>query len=85
LRAGRLPTEPGWGAEPPSSWGTVGTPGEVEAVETVAGAYQRFYDGVARMLLDGAPPPVDVADAVTGLEVIEAALRSDATRSVVTI
>jgi predicted dehydrogenase len=44
-------------------------------VPTEAGAYQEFYAGVARSLREGAAPPVTLQDAVTGLDIIEAALR----------
>jgi predicted dehydrogenase len=44
-------------------------------VPTEAGAYQEFYAGVVRCLRDGAAPPVTLQDAVTGLEIIETALR----------
>jgi scyllo-inositol 2-dehydrogenase (NADP+) len=76
LSAGHAPSEPGWGEEPPSSWGHIDTGSERRAVPTVAGAYQLFYAGVASLLLDGAPPPVDMADAFTTAEIIEAAYLS---------
>jgi scyllo-inositol 2-dehydrogenase (NADP+) len=76
LSAGRSPTEPGWGEEPPTSWGHVDTGVERRVVPTLAGAYQLFYAGVASFLLDGSPPPVDIADAITTAEVIEAAYLS---------
>ncbi|HEY2430553.1 MAG TPA: Gfo/Idh/MocA family oxidoreductase [Acidimicrobiales bacterium] len=76
LRAGRVPTEPGWGEEAPSAWGRIGTPQETQPVPTLAGAYQEFYGGVAACLLDGAEPPVRIEDAVAGLRIIEAAERS---------
>ncbi len=83
LRAGRLPSEPGWGEEPPEAWGTLGAGGAATPVPTRAGAYQEFYAGVAATLLDGADPPVAWGDAVAGIRVIEAALRSARTGRVV--
>ena len=47
---------------------------------TEPGDYPAFYAGVVGCLRDGAPPPVDPADSVAVLEVIEAA-REDAARS----
>ncbi|MDX6741236.1 Gfo/Idh/MocA family oxidoreductase [Actinocorallia sp. A-T 12471] len=76
LRAGRTPREPGWGQMPPETYGLLGVPGRARPVRTDAGAYQDFYKGVAATLQNGAPPPVPMADAIAGLEVIEAALRS---------
>ena len=76
LSEGHSPTESGWGEEPPASWGHIVTGAERRAVPTLSGAYQLFYAGMASFLLDGAPPPVDIADAITTAEVIEAAYLS---------
>jgi scyllo-inositol 2-dehydrogenase (NADP+) len=76
LSEGHSPAEPGWGEEPPASWGHIDTGVERRVVPTLAGAYQLFYAGVASFLLDGSPPPVDIADAITTAEVIEAAYLS---------
>jgi predicted dehydrogenase len=85
LRAGGVPGEPGWGAEPEERWGRLGAGDRTEPVPAVPGAYPEYYRGVAAMLRDGAPPPVDPADAVAGLEVIEAARRAAAERRVVEV
>ena len=66
----------GWADDPKDAFGRLGAGGEVESIPTDAGGYQRFYEGVVAALRDGAPPPVDPADAVAGLEIIEAARRS---------
>ncbi|MFG2089044.1 MULTISPECIES: Gfo/Idh/MocA family oxidoreductase [unclassified Spirillospora] len=76
LRGGLTPKEPGYGIAPPDAHGMLGVPGEEAAEPTEPGAYHDFYAGVVRALRDGAPPPVTLADAITGLEVIEAAARS---------
>jgi predicted dehydrogenase len=83
LRRGRWPGNHGWGEEPPERWGRLGAGEEWVSVPTERGAWPEFYAGVAAALRDGAPPPVDPADAVAGLEVIEAARRSAAERVVV--
>ncbi|GAA2585270.1 Gfo/Idh/MocA family oxidoreductase [Dactylosporangium fulvum] len=83
LRAGRLPTEPGWGEEDPANYGVLTVGGQDRAVRTEPGAYQQFYSGLAAALRDGAPPPVDPADAVAALTVLEAARRSAERRQVV--
>jgi predicted dehydrogenase len=74
LRAGRTPAEPGWGQMPARTYGLLGVPGRTRPVPTRPGAYQDFYTGVLATLRDGAAPPVTLADAVLGLEVIETAL-----------
>jgi predicted dehydrogenase len=76
LRRGERPDAPGWGEEGEQGWGTLGAGDELRTVPTEAGAYPRFYEGVVRALRGEAPPPVDPADAVATLEVIEAAQRS---------
>ena len=70
LKAGETPGGPGWGEEPESAWGTLG--GKPHPTEP--GAYQDFYASVAAGVA-----PVSPQDAVTGLEVIEAAKQSAAT------
>jgi scyllo-inositol 2-dehydrogenase (NADP+) len=78
LAAGRSPRQPGWGEEPDNAWGRLVTGAERRPVPTVPGAYGLFYAGTAAFLLDGAPPPVDIADAIVTAEVIEAARASAA-------
>ena len=77
LRAGQAPGGDGWGASPPDQRGTVGVGEDVAAVPTEPGNYGRFYEGVVASLRDGAPPPVEPADALVTLEVIDAARAAD--------
>ncbi|KOV79230.1 Gfo/Idh/MocA family oxidoreductase [Nocardia sp. NRRL S-836] len=67
LKAGETPGGPGWGEEPESAWGTLGG----QPHRTEPGAYQHFYASIAAGVA-----PVSPQDAVTGLEVIEAAKQS---------
>ena len=76
LQQGLRPGQPGWGEEPEERWGLLGAGDRVERVRTEPGAYQRFYEGVAAALREGAPPPVDPEDAVSALEVLDAARTS---------
>jgi predicted dehydrogenase len=73
LRAGEIPGGPEWGREREEAWGLLGAGDELRRVATEPGAYQDFYRGLVASLRDGAPPPVDPQDAVSGLEVLEAA------------
>jgi predicted dehydrogenase len=73
LHEGLRPGRPGWGEEPEERWGLLGAGDGVERVRTEPGAYQRFYEGVAAALREGAPPPVDPEDAVSALEVLDSA------------
>jgi predicted dehydrogenase len=85
LLEGAQPGGPGWGEEPPDRWGRLGAGDATATVPTVAGAYQRFYEGVVATLQNGAPPPVDPADAVIGLAILEAARASSRDRRTVVL
>jgi predicted dehydrogenase len=76
LRAGERPDKTGWGEEPREHWGSLGVGDAAMPVRSEPGAYQQFYAGILAALKNGAPPPVDPQDAVTGLEIIEACLTS---------
>ena len=76
LAAGMRPGDAGWGLDAANPTGTVGAGDDVRPVPTEAGAYERFYAGVVAAVRDGAPPPVDVATVLAGLEILEAAHRS---------
>jgi predicted dehydrogenase len=69
LRAGKHPGEPGWGEAPPG-WlaGETQTPVELER-----GRYEDYYAQVRDWVQGDAPPPVDPADGVRVLEVLEQA------------
>jgi predicted dehydrogenase len=85
LRAGGRPGQDGWGEETPDRWGLVGADGSLRAVQTERGRYEEFYAGVADALRDGSPMPVDPADSIEVLELIEAAGRSAATGETVRV
>lgn len=70
LRDGADPAAPDWGREPPEAWGRLHAGDEQRPVETVPGAYPRFYALVRDALLGEGSLPVDPADAVTGLELL---------------
>ncbi|SMF37698.1 scyllo-inositol 2-dehydrogenase (NADP+) [Azospirillum oryzae] len=73
LRAGRLPTEAGWGVDDPENFALlVQADGKERRVETIPGDYPAFYRGVAASILDGAPPPVTAEQARDVLAVLEA-------------
>jgi predicted dehydrogenase len=76
LRQGLRPRAPGWGEEPEEHWGLLGAGDRVDRIRTDPGAYERFYEGVAAAIRDGSPPPVDPEDAVSALELLDAARAS---------
>jgi predicted dehydrogenase len=80
LADGLGPGDPGYGRAGP---GRLVDAGGARELPLEAGAYERFYEGVVRWLREDGPPPVDPADSLAGLRVLEAARRSAATGTVV--
>ncbi|MEO8193708.1 MAG: Gfo/Idh/MocA family oxidoreductase [Gemmatimonadales bacterium] len=83
LRDTRRLDSTGFGEDPRDAWGHLGHGDETRQIPTEVGGYQRFYEGVVAALTSGAASPVDPADAVAGLEIIEAARLSAASRAVI--
>jgi len=72
LKAGLTPNDPGFGIT--NHAGTLTAPdGSRTSIETERSNYTIFYEMVADSILDGAPVPVDPADARTGLMLIDLA------------
>ncbi|WP_437577333.1 oxidoreductase [Sorangium sp. So ce887] len=81
LKAGKRPGTPEWGREDPRWFGTLVTAsGERRTIESLPGAYEAYYEGIAAAILDGAPPPVRAEEARDVIRIIEAAMRSSAER-----
>lgn len=79
LRAGGAPTDAGFGVEAADAYGRLtDAAGASVPVPSARGDWRRFYQGVANAVLRGAPPPVDPADALDGLDLIALARRSAA-------
>jgi scyllo-inositol 2-dehydrogenase (NADP+) len=79
LRAGGRPGDPGYGVEDAAQHGVLTLPdGTQETIASEHGDYRRFYAGVAAAIADVAAVPVDPADAVAGLRIIELARQSAA-------
>lgn len=76
LRAGGSPLDSDYGVEPSADHGVLTDAMGRHAVPTERGDWPAFYALVADAILDGASPPVDPADAVTGLALMECARRS---------
>jgi predicted dehydrogenase len=73
LIAGALPSDPGFGETPEARWGVLGVDGASHPVPTERGDYGGFYRRLAEALRHGGPVPVDPADAIAVLELIEQA------------
>lgn len=77
LLDGMRPTAPGFGAEPADRHGRIHAPdGTTTVVPTLRSDYRGYYEGLRDAVRGDAPPPVDPADSVRGLRVLEAAERS---------
>jgi scyllo-inositol 2-dehydrogenase (NADP+) len=76
LRAGVRPLDPGFGEETPDLYGVMTDADGAQPLPSARGDWRRFYGAVADAILDGAPPPVDPRDAVTGLRIIACARES---------
>jgi predicted dehydrogenase len=86
LRAGKRPGDRDWGVVPRDDWGRLVTGGEQpddRLIEPERGRWDSFYAQVRDAIATGAPPPVDPADGLRVIELIEAARLSAAERSVV--
>lgn len=81
LKEGESP-QPAWGIDPSPGRLTVneGEGDEValghQEVESVPGDYRAYYDGIARTLLRGTPPPVTAEEALEVMTLLEAGLDS---------
>lgn len=73
IQAGILPGTPGYGSDPEESWGLLGRDGSTVAVPTEDGNFSTFYELLSAAIVNGAPVPVDPADSVAGLRIIEQA------------
>lgn len=71
IRNGILPGQAGYGIDPMASWGRVGRGEDTKPVATEAGNFSCFYELLSAAILDGAPVPVDPADAIAGLRIVE--------------
>ena len=86
LRAGARPdTAEAWGAEPQSHWGRLVAGDYSVPIRSERGRWQAFYELLAEALRTGGPPPVDPADAVAALRVLEAARRAASARATVAL
>ncbi|GAB3274286.1 Gfo/Idh/MocA family protein [Kineosporia babensis] len=73
--AGRRPGSEGFGRHDDGRTATISTPEGERAVELQAGEYLAFYRLLGDALTDSASLPIDPADSITALELIERAVR----------
>lgn len=87
LRAGERPGDDGFGLRPPTAPAVVFHDGEhAHPVSMLPGTWIAFYEGLVTAIREpGAPPPVDVADAIAVLDLLEAARESARRGAVVSL
>lgn len=87
LRQGRTPASEGslWGREPQTSWGRVVRGNEVTTIPTERGRWDLFYPAFAAAVRGQGPLPVDPAEALGVLRVLDAVATSAAEHRVVDV
>jgi predicted dehydrogenase len=71
LAAGMTPSDPAYGVDPQKSWGVLGVDGAATPVPAERGAYPRFYTELATALHGHGSAPVDPAQSLEVLRIIE--------------
>jgi scyllo-inositol 2-dehydrogenase (NADP+) len=81
LRAGKRPSDQGWGEAAQSDWGQLATTFDGQSIDetlpTLPGCYEHFYEQVAAAIRGEADVPVNAADALRCLQLIESAFSSE--------
>jgi predicted dehydrogenase len=84
-KAGMTVGASGWGVDPRPGVFVDGETGERSPAPGPAGDYRAYYAGVASALRGQGPPPVTAREALSVMQVLDAGLRSAATRQEVPI
>jgi predicted dehydrogenase len=71
LAAGMTPSDPAYGIDPQTHWGTLGIDGDQQPIAPVPGAYPLFYAELAIALRGEGPLPVTASESLDVLKVIE--------------
>ncbi|KUJ62668.1 oxidoreductase [Flavobacteriaceae bacterium CRH] len=89
LKLGKKPNLESWGTEPEIFQGLLHTEinGELvrDRVPTLQGNYFSFFDGVYDSIANNKPEPVTAQDGVKVMQIIEAAIASNAQRTVINL
>lgn len=86
LLAGKLPGTNDWGIEPESDNGILYT-GDIQStiIPTAQGNYYDYYDAVYHAITENKPMPVTSDDGIAVMRIIEAAVKSNAERQVISL
>lgn len=89
LQAGRKPGGAEWGIEPAGEEGTLFTQKDGKAstikVDTLAGNYMQYFDGIYKAIRNNEPAPVTALDGINVIRIIEAAYQSSREQKVINI
>ncbi len=85
LLDGLRPDDPGFGEEPEERWGRLEAGGSSTPVPTQRGDYRHYYELLRDAVRGDGERPVDPANSVRGLRILEAAERSARTGAVETV
>jgi len=88
LQQGLRPGNAVWGKDKPEMYATLALGNELNIqakVETVAGCYECYYQGIYAALITGAPLPVSAVDARNTIRIIEYALQSNCEQRVIVV
>ncbi len=85
LRDGVGPDDPSYGVVPADEWGALHAGDDCHPVPSARGDYAQFYRRLAAALTGDGPVPVDPADAVEVLRILDAARAAAAGHEVVTL
>jgi scyllo-inositol 2-dehydrogenase (NADP+) len=86
LLAGMLPNTTDWGTEPEDDNGFLfKADDEVEEIKTEQGNYYDYYDAVYKAITDNKPMPVTCDDGINVMRIIEAAVKSNAEKRIVSL
>ncbi|WP_034256609.1 oxidoreductase [Adhaeribacter aquaticus] len=89
LKVGVLPTSANWGMETEETWGHLNTQLDglhvKTRIETLPGNYRLYYDNIYEAIREDKELQVKPEQSLLGIQIIEAALQSNAERRTVTI
>ena len=89
LKLGKKPNLTTWGIEPKDKEGLLHTEanGDIlrEKIPTLKGNYYDYFDGVYHSIVENKPEPVIAQEGANVMQIIEAALQSNAEQKVITI
>jgi scyllo-inositol 2-dehydrogenase (NADP+) len=89
LKLGKKPNLTIWGTEPKDKEGLLHTEinGTIirEKIPTLQGNYYDYFDGVYRSIIQNQPEPVTAQEGTNVMQIIEAAIQSNAQQKIITI